>query len=600
MHDIAEFLGGRDPFSGLDEAALARLSSQAEVEFFAAGSPIRSEGETPGELVRVVRRGAIELLEDGHTVDLIEEGELVGQDSGISGRPASLEARAAEDSLTYALPASRVAPLLAGAPPPRGNADGLLTAPASTLAGGPVLVIGPGTSLRDAAQAMDARGASAALIRDGDRTLGILTDRDLRSRVVARGVGADAPVTEAMSAPVISASAETTGWELMLTMLEHDVHHVPVFTDRSEVLGIVAGSDLLGVDRHDSFALRRRISQAEGMEQLEEAASSLPAAVIALHRGKAGQARISETISTVADALIRRAIDLQRDALGEPPAAFAWLALGSHGRREPVLSSDVDSGMAWHDQNGAPASRNPVGEYMRAVADGVGDCMRRVGWRLDPHGVTASGAFSASSIEEWGTAIHDWLSRRVDERIALVISITIDARVVVGSPDLDPRRFLWEASHRPQLLRSVLRSAIVARPPTGFLGHLVVEHGGQHRGTLDIKRRGLGPVVDLARFAALEAGAHSTSTSERLRDAADAGTLDGEQARSLQHAYELFADLRLEHQVQQLEDRRTPDNQLDPRTLDPLARRYLRDAFREVASIQRTLARKLDLNRGRI
>ncbi len=599
MHDIAEFLGGRDPFSGLDEAALARLSSQAEVEFFAAGSPIRSEGETPGELVRVVRRGAIELLEDGHTVDLIEEGELVGQASGISGRPAPLDARAAEDSLTYALPASQVGPLLVGARPPRGNGDELLTAPASTLAGGPVLVIGPGASLRDAAQAMDARGTSAALIRDGDRTLGILTDRDLRSRVVAKEVGADAPVTEAMSTPVISASPETTGWELMLTMLEHDVHHVPV-TDRSEVLGIVASSDLLGVNRGDSFALRRRISQAESMERLEEEASSLPATVVALHREQAGQARISEAISTVADALVRRAIDLQRDALGEPPATFAWLALGSHGRREPVLSSDVDSGMAWQDQNGAPASRNPVGEYMRAVADGVGDCMRRVGWRLDPHGVTASGAFSASSIEEWGTAIHDWLSRRVDERIALVISITIDARVVAGSPDLDPRRFLWEASNRPQLLRSVLRSAIATRPPTGFLGHLVVEHGGQHRGTLDIKRRGLGPVVDLARFAALEAGAHSTSTSERLRDAADAGTLDGEQARSLQHAYELFADLRLEHQVQHLEDRRTPDNQLDPRTLDPLARRYLRDAFREVASIQRTLARKLDLNRGRI
>ena len=57
----------------------------------------------------------------------------------------------------------------------------------------------------------------------------------------------------------------------------------------------------------------------------------------------------------------------------------------------------------------------------------------------------------------------------------------------------------------------------------------------------------------------------------------------------LEEAFELFSALRLEHQVRQLEQSREPDDRLDPEELDPLTRRYLRDAFREVAAVQRSL-----------
>jgi CBS domain-containing protein len=119
--------------------------------------------------------------------------------------------------------------------------------------------------------------------------------------------------------------------------------------------------------------------------------------------------------------------------------------------------------------------------------------------------------------------------------------------------------------------------------------NIVVEGSGERRGTFDIKRGGLLPIVDLARYAALRADVRVTPTLERLRAASEHGVIKPTEARVLEEAYELFSALRLEHQVAQIEQGQEPDNHLDPKQLDPLTRRYLRDAFREVTSVQRSL-----------
>jgi CBS domain-containing protein len=120
-----------------------------------------------------------------------------------------------------------------------------------------------------------------------------------------------------------------------------------------------------------------------------------------------------------------------------------------------------------------------------------------------------------------------------------------------------------------------------------------VEHSGEHAGQFDIKHGGLLPVVNLARYGALAAEATTTSTIERLRAAAEAGTLNATDAATLEAAFDLFSELRLEHQLRLLEAGKEPDNLIDPKTLNPLTRRYLRDAFRAVSSVQRSLNTKL-------
>ena len=440
------------------------------------------------------------------------------------------------------------------------------------------------------------------LIRTDNGGLGIVTDRDLGARAFAEGISADTPVREVMTTPVVTVGAEETGADVMIAMLDHDIRHVPVLSARSEVLGVIVGIDLVAAEARTPFVLRRAIAEATDEKELREAARRLRSAVIALHRAELAPAQISQVISVVADALIRRLIELAIDSEGTPPAEFCWMALGSHGRREAVPSSDVDSGMSWReapdpDPIGSRAKRvigaESTARYMHAIAAHVADGIRVVGWKLDPHGVTASGSFSASSIEDWHRAIQGWITHPGDERVLTATSILLDGRTVQGPDELNPKPAFYRPESRPALLRSMLRLALARKPPTGFRRDIVVEDGGEHRGTFDIKHGGLLPIVDLARYAALVAEVEVTPTVERLRAGGESGAIKPDQARVLEEAYDLFAGLRLEHQVQQLEREAEPDDHLDPRDLNPLSRRYLRDAFREVRAVQRSLAARL-------
>jgi CBS domain-containing protein len=621
MHDIAEFLGGRDPFSGLDEEALDELASRTEVEFFPAGTTIISQGKLSQGRIRVIRRGGVELLDHGTPVDLLGEGEMFGHPSVLSGQPARLEARAKEDALAYSLAADDVVPLLTQpsslrfltrsllARGARGS-DEVIAPPnpevaqqqASALVRRPPVICPPEMTLRDAAKLMDAKPASSIVVELGHGNYGIVTDSDLRSKVVAGRLSPDNPVSAAMMTPVFGVTEDQTGADVMMTMIDHDIRHVPVFSPRSEVLGVIVAIDLVAAETGSPFVLRRAIAKAKSKDELRDIAGRLNATVVTLHRAELSPLQVSEVTSAVADALIARMIELGIETEGPPPAEFCWMSLGSHGRREPVPSSDVDSGMAWRNSpeedplSGArrTLASSRIGDYMRGLAAHVADCVRVIGWRLDPHGVTASGAFSASSIEDWQGAIDRWLTHPSDNRVLIATSILLDGRIVFGPRrGLDVKELLYEAGDSATLERWMLRLALAAKPPTGFMHDIVVEDSGQQKGTFDIKQGGLLPIVDLARYAALRADIRATPTLQRLRGAAEANVLGATEVRVLEEAFELFSALRLEHQVDQIEQGKEPDNHLDPARLDPLTRRYLRDAFREVSAVQRAQTAEL-------
>ncbi len=429
--------------------------------------------------------------------------------------------------------------------------------PAAALVRRPPVIVRPETTLRDAARRMDAEEVSAVLVDLGDGQHGIVTDRDLRSQVVAGRVSADEPVTAAMSTPVIAVAADETGADVMLMMLDNDVRHVVVFSPRSEVLGVIVAVDLVAAETRAPFVLRRAIATARNKRELQETVTELRSTVIALWRADISPAQISEVISAVTDALVRRVIELAIETEGPPPADFCWMALGSHGRREPVPSSDADSGMAWRDapeddplKSGArrALASNQTKNYMSGIASSVSDCIRVLGWSLDAHGVTASG-FASSSIEDWRQSIATWLTKPTDNKVLIAISILLDGRIVYGDRGLDVKRILFEAGDREVLEQWMLRLALAAKPPTGFMRNIVVEGSGKRRGTFDIKHGGLLPIVDLARYAALKGGIALNATLPRLRASADEGIFNQATARVLEEAYELFSALRFEHQV---------------------------------------------------
>jgi CBS domain-containing protein len=608
MHDIAEFLRQHPPFEELDEDTLESLAHAVEIEYFAAGTTIFRQGETPMQHVRVVRSGTVELVDRGRVLDLLGEGELFGHPSMLAGLPTGFEARAGEDALCYRLPASRMVPLLARPAGLRYVARSLLARPRSDAsilsavldpAQRPIgqllterrpIICAPATTVREAAERMAHEEAGAALIRLGDGELGILTDHDLRATVVAGDVSRDAPVTAAMSAPAFSVTPDRLGAEVTLEMLERDLHEVAVVSPLGKALGIISDTDLLAAEARTPFALRRAIRDATSAEELRRAAEGLRLTVVTLLDAHVGVAQIGGVIAVVVDALTRRSIEIELDRLGSPPCPFSWIALGSFGRREVVPSSDVDSAILWDDEDDDEGPQ----DYMLELGRSVAGELARMGFATDPHGASAAKELFVRSARRWRRLIRHSMEHPTDHKGLVVLSLLLDARVVEGIGDTrDVLEELRQLRHRRSLQRLMLQLALSHKPPTGFLRGFVVEGSGEHRGRLDIKEGGLAPITGIARYGGLAAGASTVSTSERLRIAATAGKLDSTQARTLSEAHDLFWRLRLEHQVEQVRGGDEPDDYIDPATLNPLTRRYLRDAFAEVRAVQKTLAAEL-------
>ena len=611
MEDIASFLCSHPPFDGLGAEERARVAAVTETETFPPGKTIFSEGAGPVEYLRVVRSGSVEILHQGHALDLLGPGELFGHASMLSGLPTGFEARAAEETVCYRIPADVVGPLLArpeflrfiarsivsgraAAGPERAPPVDPVQRRVATLIRTPPLLCSADEPIREAAKRMTADGVSAVLVQAG-RTLGIVTDSDLRSRVIAAGASPDAPLAAIMTAPAHTVRGDVLGGDVLLDMLERGIHHIPVLSAAGQVLGVVDDDDLIAAEARKPFLLRRAIGLASSTTDLAAAATGLSPMIIALHDARVAAEQIAAIRSVVLDALARRLIELAVEQAGAPPAAFTWFALGSLARREAVPSSDVDSALAWADEDGSP----DVAAYMAQMARAVDDGLKACGVPPDAHGTSAANPLFARSLAAWRAATQDLSQNPAREHALILVSILTDSRPLWASgPGAGPSiaDTLWQGRSHPDLLRLLARFALQFRPPTGFLRDFVVEHSGERRGQLDIKHGGLTPIVDLARWAGMAAGDPGGSTVERLRAAeAAAGALDGTDARTLTEAFGFIFSLRLDHQVDQLRRGEAPDDFIDPKTLDPLPRSYLREAFRAVASVQTGLATELSL-----
>jgi CBS domain-containing protein len=330
------------------------------------------------------------------------------------------------------------------------------------------------------------------------------------------------------------------------------------------------------------------------VEELVGASSRLRPTVVAMSEGGVPAAEVMSVYSVVADALTRKVLDLIVADAGEPPTRFTWLTLGSQARREAVPSSDLDSAVVWFDEE--QTDPTSIRRYVSGVATRATEVLLQCGFHPDEHRVSAADPLFVRSLSSWRRSARSFLDDPTQEKALVLVSVLVDSRAVWGD-ETEPliAETFRLATARPRLLRLLAEFALAHRPPTGFLRGLVVESTGEHRRRVDLKNGGIVPIVDIARWAGLASGVTSASTVARLGVAGASGTLSSFDAVTLQEAFELVCQLRLDHQVAQLQAGADPDDFLDPDDLNPLTRNYLKEAFRAVASVQRHIASDLGL-----
>jgi CBS domain-containing protein len=611
VHDVVDFIRLHPPFDTIDEAEAERVAAATEIEFHPAGSAILATPSATSRFAYVVRRGAVELLGDGRLVDLLGEGEMFGYASMLAEGPLGFVARASEDTLVYRIGEDAIRRVLERPAALRFVARSLTAPPLLRAAGGGVIAVPPtvvrpvhellrnqavicppATSVQAAARQMVEAGVTCVLV-DLGAELGIVTDRDIRVRVVAEGAGPQTPLAQVMSAPARTVPSDRSGEEALLDMLDHGVRHLPVLDSNRRLLGVLDDVDLLASEHRAPFRLRALIARSEDAAGVAAVAAELPAAVIALHDAGVAPPAISRMIASLHDTVTRRLIELGQAELARTAGPFTWLAMGSFGRREPFPSSDVDCALAWAGGDD-PGRRAQLLALAERVLAGLAAC----GLRPDDQGAVASNPLFARSIAGWETATRSWLEDPDRNRGLMLLSVVVESSPVWGATAAADRlaSAFTEAPGRAMALRRMAIAALAERPPTGFFRDFVLESTGERKGTLDIKRGGLLPIESLARWSGLAANVSAASTSARLRAADAARTLPPGDAALLSEAFELVCALRMEHQVEQLRAGRAPDDLIDPARLTPFTRNSLKQAFRIVAKVQRGIATQLGLS----
>jgi CBS domain-containing protein len=447
-------------------------------------------------------------------------------------------------------------------------------------------------TVREAAQVMSEHGVSSLLVMDGEQLAGIVTDRDLRTRVLAADVDPGVGVTTVMTAGPVTGAVDALAFEVLLEMVGRHIHHLPIVDAAGRPVGIVTTTDLLRLEQANPVYLAGDIAKQPDVAGVARVSNRLPQVVQALVEQDASADDIGRVVTAVGDAVERRVIALAEADLGPPPVPYCWVALGSRARLEQALAADQDTAIVIDD-----AMQPEHAPWFEALASRVTDDLVACGYPRCPGDVMATNPRWRQPLARWRQEFSSWLHQPVPDAI-LGASIFFDMRPVHGDQTLVAtlqRHVLAASPSSKVFLAHLAKQATANEPPLGFFRGFVLEKAGDHRHTLDIKRGGIGAVVELARAHALSVGSPAVNTQARIQAAREAGVLGDERADDLRDAYEFISYVRLRHQAAQVRRGDPVDNFVAPDDLSSFDKRHLREAFAIVRAAQSAMAHRYPL-----
>lgn len=602
---VRDFLATHHPFDQLPAEILSKLPEQIAQRSFAKNEIVLEYG-SPNDWLYIIRQGAVEVHDPNEgLLARLSEGDIFGHRSLLGDGIADDSFRAIEDTLLVCLPAELFHDLrrdhaqfryffgpigakrLHGALQAVGNDDdagvNLMTTPIAEIVSRPAVTLPINATVREAAELMTREGISSLMVVDATGLQGIVTDRDLRSRVIAAGLSYEKPLGEIMTASPGTIDARNYAYEALTAMARGGIHHLPVVRD-GRLIGMITSTDLVHRRSTNPLYVLGDVYKQPDVDSLVQISQRLKAMLAALVNANASAHSIGHLVSSVGEAINCRLLALGEEKLGPPPVSYAWLTGGSLARREQTAHSDQDNCLLIADTY----REQQHGEYFKTLADFVCDGLDACGYVYCPGEVMAKTPKWRQPFQVWKSYFDDWIDQP-EPKSLMHACIFFDLRCLYGDTSLfkELQGYVMDKAARNRIFHAYMASnALSHQPPLGFFRNFVLVKDGKHDDTLDLKHNGVIPIVDLARVHALASGVAAVNTRDRLEAVAGTGALSRDGAANLRDALEFIATVRLRHQARQIQTDKKPDNFMSPKDLSPFERSHLKDAFAVVRTIQ--------------
>ena len=447
------------------------------------------------------------------------------------------------------------------------------------------------TPVKTAAGKMSRNNAGAILVKDADRQItGIVTDADLRQKVLAQDLAPDTPVSAVMSSPVITISADCQVFEAFLTMIDRDKRHLAVCGKSGDISGILSEKDLITAQTRATFLLLKSVTSAKKMADLENIHAKLCRMLLEPISNGVNPEHITRLITTFSDAILEKIMAFSLAETGPPPCEFVFLTMGSEGREEQTLVSDQDNAIVYAD----PASETEAQKaktYFTHLAELVCSRLDMAGYRFCDGNNMAQNPKWCQPLSVWKQYFHTWIRKAKPEDL-LYSSIFFDFKGTYGDLSLSEQlKDHLFASLRgwSGFLRNMTENALYFRPPIGLFGKLRVESEGRHKNAFDIKYAML-PITDVTRVYALKNNIYQTNTLARLFRLYTTHAITGKEYHNIVQSYNFLMKMRFRRQITNIMDEGTPpDNYINPDNLSHLDRHMLKEIFKTIESFQQKL-----------
>ena len=625
-----EFLRSVPPFDTLGTGELTQVISRMEMAYFPRGQRIKSKGDRAFQHLYIIQQGSarLSLIDDEGEdllVDIRGEGDYFGATSLLQDKPAMFNIFAHQDLICLMLPADDVRQLVNSypvferyfsfslaktikavrqtadfqCPQPLGQSaisvEVFLTGKrVADIMNKNLLTCAPYISVQSAARLMAQRRVSSIVVTgNGLYPLGIMTDNDLRTKVLAAGLSPEGSVAGIMSQPVQTVSPDADAFDALLAMSRQGVSLL-VVVEGDHMAGIISEHDLQMEAGSSPLQVIGEIRRTTSLDTLIGMRYKIDSVLEMMLRWGGPVKLLVALVTELNDRLTIRILELveaemDRDGFGKPPVPYGWLALGSEGRKEQTLHTDQDNALfftATPDGDAAECKKWFLQFAQRVVAylvrSGIPEC---------PGGIMASNPELCHPEDRWLDTFLGWIKDPSPQPL-LMASIFFDFRPIYAGtnfPYVLQDQLLKAIRKSGLFLRFMAKNSLINRPPLSLLKRFVVEKSGEHKNKFDLKQRGLTPVVDAARVLSLSLGIKTRNTLDRLAEINRIGIFDSSFHADLREAYEFLIYLQISRHLDALAQGQAPDNFLDPASLNGLQRKMLKESFAVVRQLQETI-----------
>ena len=534
---IAEFLREFPPFNNLSLEELKMVSNSIRVINLEKHKVLFLINDSLHDSFYVVASGVINLsvIADAEETLLNKclPGDVFGLRPFFAKNNYMMTAKAREESIVYAIPISTFRPFVAqnaevlnfllesfannsNDPRDRENKGKLLSdnvvfsgqqsdihyLQALSYNKTPIKV-SPTSVVRDVAQLMTDNLTNSVFVTDNTFPIGIITDTDIRSKIGTGRFPITCTVDKIMSSPVITVTENVSLAESQLLMLKNNVSHLCVTQDgseKSDIKGVISEHDLIVAQASNPGVLIKEIKRSKDAKDLKQVRNRLTEIIQTSISKNVPLTHICNIAGEINLAIVKRSIELSILDFGSPPARFAFLCIGSQGRKEQLLLTDQDNILVFEDV--ATDKYREVKDYFIKLSKKTVNTLEKVGYDICPNGHNASNMLWCKSLTDWIKQYENWMNTpgEISNEIS---SIFFDYEIAFGEPKIEEAitNVIFTNIKKQKLFFDYLGNDAIKKPaPLSFFKKFNVEEDGIHKDKFDIKTKALMPLIDGSRL----------------------------------------------------------------------------------------------------